>query len=222
MESWIKSVSPQSGGTFGEVSSSNVSITLPSYRGRANRSTSLMVKSTSESNTSMGSSDGISQTVTINQAGVSLFFTLESTEVRDISNEAQYVYISFTTNAKSLTLSTAGFSMSGVAELYTNGYKQENWTPVNSTLLPDIGVSGSFGGYFKLYITENPDKTKQRVLEVTLVAGGDSDTETITKKLTIKQGTDYYITVNPNVLNYTSDGGVQSINITSNVEWKIS
>lgn len=227
MESWIASIVPQTGGTFGNDTNSVSQIRVEENKGRVGRSTSIRVKSTKASNTSMGVVEGISTEVTLSQNGLGLYFKLDlEGSSQKASNNGGISLISFSTNAKGLSFIAGGIPFTGdinnYLELYINSTKVEGWNNSTTYIPNDPGAKGIYNGYFKFNIPENPDKTKQRTITVSVTAIGDTESDTITKNTTILQGENYYLNVSPRTLNYTSDGGVNSINIDSNVEWEIS
>lgn len=223
-----------SGGIIGTPSQDPINFTVGEYTGRSDRQLSFTVTAKNPS-----TDDTFEKTFYVKQTGKPLYVTFGNKGFT-ITNSTRLILIEGITNSPFISIDTATVDASnilgqGELMIMRNSASSEDMTisirDLNEThhnkIPNDPGATRFYNFAIKVPIPENPDITKQRVIEYEIIIGEpSSDNLTINNRLNyvirVSQGYDYMLNVSPETLTFNSDGGTQSATITSNVNWTIS
>ena len=199
-------VSPMTG-----KENASINVTLPAYTGRLARNTVATV--TNKNGTKP------SKVITVNQAGAGNILTLDTTKP-DVPKTGGTITINGTSTSSKLSW-RFGVTDGNTFLPFNNwirDIKVDNVAITNGVAITgDPGAAAKYNFVATVVLPESPFAIDAPLtLEITDEAG--------TKKtcvFTFKAGAST-ISVNKTSLNFTASGGTQTVNITSNDEWKIS
>ena len=223
-----------SGGIIETPSQDPIQFTAKSYTGRNERQLSFTITADNPSTT-----DTFEKTFYVKQTGKPLYVTFRNKGFT-ITNSTRFIVIEGNTNSPFISIDTATVDASAILERGVLGIEKNSDTSTDLSLtiedlnrihhnkVPnDPGATNSYNFTIKVPIPENPDITTQRIIEYEIIIGEpSSDNLTLNNVLKyvirVSQGYDYTLNVTPETLTFDSNGGTQSVTVTSNVNWTIS
>ena len=223
-----------SGGIIGTPSQDSIQFTAESYTGRNERQLTFTITADNPS-----TADAFSKNFYIKQTGKPLYVTFRN-KAFTITNSTRFIVIEGNTNSPFISIDTSTEDASAIlghgrlaieknsATSTDLSVTIEDLNRIHYNKIPnDPGATNSYNFTIKVPIPENPDITTQRVIEYEIIIGEpSSDNLTINNRLSyiirVSQGYDYTLNVTPETLEFNSDGGTQSVTVTSNVNWTIS
>ena len=227
-KNWV-TYDTNAGGIIGTPSQDIINFTAAAHTGRNDRQLSFTITADNPS-----TDDTFSKNFNIRQTGKPLYITFDSKGFT-ITNSTTYIMIEGVTNTPFLSIDTATEAASnilGQGEVIITA--TSNIIPIkyfNETLynkVPnDPGAISAYRFAIKVPIPENPDITKQQIIDYEIIIGIPSSdnlsiNNTISSIVRVFQGYDYTLNVSPTTLEFDSAGGTKSVAVTSNVNWTIS
>ena len=223
-----------SGGVIGTPSQDPINFTVGEYTGRNERQLSFTITANNPS-----TEDTFEKTFYVKQTGKPLYVTFRNKGFT-ITNSTRFIVIEGNTNSPFISIDTSTEDASAIlghgrlaieknSDTSTDlSVTIEDLNRIHYNKIPnDPGATNSYNFTIKVPIPENPDITTQRVIEYEIIIGEpSSDNLTLNNRLRyvirVSQGYDYTLNVTPETLEFNSDGGTQSVTVTSNVNWTIS
>lgn len=203
-------------------------ITLGSTSGSGSGSFNVTCASTKARTAATGSitvttAGGKTATISVTRSAATVYFTDPVVSSNTINASGGTVTITFTTNAKYISLATIDYES---ASLSVDGTTDSTWTGGKgyTAVTGDPGLESEYQAIITLTFAANTSVDALSWEDVRLKCIGTTASDYVDGSIGdfTQSGADSSLSVSPTSLTFTANGGTSAVTVTSNDSWTIS